>query len=366
MNILHLDEQNGWRGGEQQASWLIQGCVQKGHRVWIAGRKDSPFLTADHGGVELERLSAPFLTELDPVTIFKVAQLALRENIDIIHAHTSHSHMIACLARLLARRPSVIVSRRVSFPPKTDPVNRWKYSAPDRILAVSESVAEVLRAGGVPPEKIVRVYSSIDTERLEVEPADRTELGIAEDTTLLFSAGALVGHKDHANLLEAAALLRDGGAPFHLLIAGEGPLRPALETQIDALDLAGLVTLAGNREDVPRWMRAADRYVSSSWSEGLGTAVLEALACETPVIATEAGGVGEMVLPGETGYLVPNRNPQALADAIRASLDDPEGAKGMARTGRKRVASTFSTAGMVEATLAQYHALKAERLGLAS
>ncbi|MCF6287327.1 MAG: glycosyltransferase family 4 protein [Candidatus Hydrogenedentes bacterium] len=111
-------------------------------------------------------------------------------------------------------------------------------------------------------------------------------------------------------------------------------------------------------------MQASDCYVSSSWSEGLGTSVLEALACKTPVVAAEAGGIPEMVLPGKTGFLVPNKDPQALAEALIACLDDLDAAHVMARAGRKRVQTMFSTATMVEETLAQYHALVAERLGL--
>ncbi len=365
MNILHLDEQTGWRGGEQQASWLIAGTVQKGHRVWIAGKPESPFLTAEHGGVDVERIALPFRNEIDPVTVWKLAQLATAEDIDIIHAHTSHTHMIACLVHVLARRPSVVVSRRVSFPPKRDVFNRWKYNAPDRILAVSEKVAEVLRESDINPEKVVRVYSSIDTSRLAVEPADRSEFGIPEDATLLFNAGALVGHKDHQTLIRAFARLYEVYESLHLLIAGEGALRADIEAEIAELGLKDVVTLAGHRDDVPRWMRAADCYVSSSWSEGLGTSVLEALACAKPVVATEAGGVGEMVLPGKTGFLVPNKDPEALGDALIACLDDLEAAHKMALAGQKRVDSIFSTPTMVADTLSVYHTLVAERLGIA-
>lgn len=366
MNILHLDEQMGWRGGEQQASWLIQGTVAKGHNVWIAGKAGSAFLRDEHGGADVQRFEAPFWNEVDPVTVWKLAQLAMHENIDIIHAHTSHTHMLACLVSLLARRPSVVVSRRVSFAPKSDPFNRWKYGAPDRLLAVSERVADVLRDSGIAPEKIVRVYSAIDTARLDVPPADIGEFGITDDTFVLFNAGALVGHKDHATLIAAAGLLRDMEFYFHLVIAGEGELRPSLEAQIEALKLDDHVTLAGHRDDVPNWMRASDCYVSSSWSEGLGTSVLEALACETPVVAAEAGGIPEMVIPGETGFLVPNKNPEALAGAIAACLSDLDGAAALAQAGRALVEANFTADIMVEATLAQYHALVAGRLGLSA
>src|SRR5690606_37287064 len=108
-----------------------------------------------------------------------------------------------------------------------------------------------------------------------------------------------------------------------LIIAGEGALRGALEQQVQDLGLGERVSLLGHREDVPALVRAADLYISSSWSEGLGTSVLEALAAGTPTVATVAGGVGEMVRDGETGYLVPNRAPEKLAEAMLASMRDP-------------------------------------------
>ena len=364
MNILHLDEQTGWRGGEQQASWLIEASVRKGHRLWIAGRPESRFLKAEHGGVELTRLALPFWAEADIYTAWKLAQVVYENEIEVIHAHTSHTHAIACLTRKFAQRGAVVVSRRVSFPPKQDPLNRWKYAAPDVFIAVSEKVAEVLLESGVPPEKVRCVHSAVDVARLAVEPAAREDLGVPPGAPLLLSAGALVGHKDHATLVSAVALVRESVPNVHLLIAGEGALRAPLEAQIAALGLGEAITLLGHREDVPALMRAADCYVSSSWSEGLGTSVLEALACETPVAAAEAGGISEMVLPGKTGYLVANRDPEALAGAIVAALGSPEKAAKMAGAGRKLVEREFTVEAMAEGTLAIYVATVAQVKGI--
>jgi glycosyltransferase involved in cell wall biosynthesis len=174
---------------------------------------------------------------------------------------------------------------------------------------------------------------------------------------LLVSAGALVGHKDHETLINAMPLVARAFPDVRLLVAGEGALRPQLEAQIAALGLQQAVRLLGHRTDVPRLIRAADVYVSSSWSEGLGTSVLEALACGTPVAATVAGGVPEMVKPGVTGHLVPNRDPEALAEAIIASLRNREAAHAMAARGRKLVETRFTTERMIEGTLREYESL---------
>lgn len=354
VNILHLDEQLGWRGGEQQASWLIRASVEKGHRVWIAGREGSRFLQADHGGADLIRVALPFWAELDVYTCWKLSHLVYEEEVDVIHAHTSHTHTIACIARKLARHPVVVVSRRVSFPPGQDFFNRWKYADPDVYLAVSGEVARVLQVADIDPDKVRRVYSAVDPARLDVEAASRESLGVEADAPLLLSAGALVGHKDHATLLRALPRVREAAPAVRVIIAGEGKLREALEQQIRDLDLQPVVSLLGHREDVPALMQAADCYVSSSWSEGLGTSVLEALACETPVVAAEAGGIPEMVRPGETGHLVPNRDPEALAEAIIDVLQQPDAAAVRAAAGRELVTEAFSVQTMVEDTLATY------------
>lgn len=359
MNVLHLDEQTGWRGGEQQASWLIQGLVRHGHRVFISGKAAGEFLRAPHGGIEVTRIPLPFLSEFDLYTAWRLSRVILSQKIDIVHAHSSHAHGMAILARRFAGCGKVVVSRRVSFEPKPNRLNRWKYLEPDMLVAVSGKVAEVLRDYGIPENKRTVVYSSVDLGRLDVPPLPRTELGIPADAPLLVSAGALVGHKDHETLINAFPRVLEAFPDARLLIAGEGELRSSIENLLTSLGLTNAITLLGHRKDVPRLTRAADLYVSSSWSEGLGTSVLEALACATPVVATVAGGVPEMVLPGQTGYLVPNRNPQALAEAILASLTHREQAREMARKGRALVEERFTPDKMVQGTLAVYERLLA-------
>jgi len=357
VNVLHIDEQRGWRGGEQQASWLMQGLAARGCRCFIAARPGSAFLEAGHGGAVAGRLAVALRGEADLLSAWRVARFARREAVDIFHAHTSHAHTVACLARALARRGKVVVSRRVSFPPKGDPLNRWKYALPDRIVAVSGRVGEVLREAGVAPSRVTVVHSAVDPARLEVPPVPRANLGVPEGVPLLLSAGALVGHKDHDTLLRALPAVLEAFPEARLRIAGEGALRPALEETIVALGLADRVALLGHRDDVPGLVRAADLYVSSSWSEGLGTSVLEALCCGTPVAATVAGGVPEMVIDGETGRLVPARDPGALAAAVVAALQDPDGARTMAERGRRHVEEHFVVDRMVEGNLAVYREL---------
>lgn len=359
MKVLHIDEQTGWRGGEQQASWLMQGLVARGVETHLAARPGSRFLNDTHGAADaaLRRWAVPLRGEWDVFSANTLARIVRDAEIDILHAHTSHAHTLACLARRKAGRGRVVVSRRVSFPPRPGVFNRWKYAQPDMFLSVSGRVDETLAEYGIPASRRRIVHSAVDPARLDALPLSRAELDVPENAPLVVSAGALVAHKDIENLVEAAAIARGAFPDLRVVVAGEGDRRAAIEARVAALGLDGCVTLLGHRNDAPRLIRAGDCYVSSSWSEGLGTSILEALACGTPVVACEAGGAGEMVIPGETGRLVPVRNAGALADAIIATLDDPGGARAMADRGRAHVEAHFLVDRMVEGTLAAYGAL---------
>jgi len=357
ITAAHLDEQRGLRGGEQQAAWLVSGLADRGVHNLVVGRAGQEFIAMHPRREDLERVALPLRGELDVYSAWKLAQLTHRKTIDVVHAHTSHAHGIAVLAKALGMPSRVVVSRRVDFMPKGHLLNRWKYMRADRILCVSEKVQATLERYGLHPPQTQTVHSAVDLERALMPPASRASLGVPEDAPLLVSAGALVGHKDHANLLEAAAIVRESFPALRVCIAGEGELRKALEAKRKALNLADCVTFLGYRPDAPGIIRAADVYVSSSWSEGLGTSILEALASGVPVVAAEAGGAKEMVIPGETGYLVPVRDAQALADAIIAALRDPDTASRMAAAGSRRTREKFSVERMVEQTLAVYEAL---------
>ena len=357
MNILHIDEQRTWRGGEQQASYLIQGLVRRGHTCLLAGKPGTPFFMVDHGVTDLMRVAAPFRGEADLQTAWVLARAVKQYNIDIIHAHSSHAHTMACLARMMAGRSKVVVHRRVDFAPNNSFVSRWKYSLPDHFIAVCRRVAEVLHAFGISPEKVSVVYSAIDLSRFEVEPISRADLGLPENTPLLGNVAALVGHKDHANLLDAMPEALRELPDLHLVIAGEGELRSAIEAQIRRLGLDKLVTLLGHRTDVQRILRAIDAFVLSSYAEGIGGCVLEALACARPVVATDAGGVGEVIRNEQTGLLVPARDPAALAKAVIRVFRDRPLATALANRGHALVREQFTVDTMVDKVLQVYDRL---------
>jgi glycosyltransferase involved in cell wall biosynthesis len=216
-----------------------------------------------------------------------------------------------------------------------------------------------MEEAGVSAENLRVVHSAIDPARFRVEPLSRESLGVAEDAPLLGNVAALVGHKDQDTLVRALPMVLERLPDLRLLIAGEGALRDELESLIEELDVGHAVTLLGHRRDVPQLLRALDAFVLSSKKEGLGTSVLDAMACELPVVATAGGGIPEMVHDGETGLLVPVQQPHALAAAIVRIFEDKALARRLGRNGRALVERQFTVDRMVEGNLRVYEELLA-------
>ena len=217
----------------------------------------------------------------------------------------------------------------------------------------------------MPEWRVFVVHSVTDPERfvgVPRDPAVRAELGIPADAFVVGNIGALVDHKDHATLLQACRRVRDARPDTWVLIAGEGQLRDAIQAKARALQMDDRLVLAGFRDDVPRIIAAFDVFALSSSAEGMCSTLLEVAAAGCPIVATDAGGVREAVLPDRTGLIVPVRSPGMLSGGILALAGDPERARALARAGRQRVRRAFTPEALTEATLAVYRQLLAGRV----
>ena len=335
----------------------MQGLSDYGHEVGLAGRPGTLFTTDMHGGIQVERIELPLRSELDYPSMRKLGRIVRERGYDIVHAHSSHAHTFAAAAAKISGTAKSVVSKRLDRSPRRSFLNRWKYNMPDMFVPVSKVVGDVLLDYGIPQEKVRLVYDCIRPDLLDVEPLDRGELGVGEEDILLFSAGALVDQKDFPKLFQAMSVFVEEFPRIRLLIAGEGKDRAMLEKMVADLGYDNIVTFLGQRPDVARLMRTADLYVSSSHTEGLGTSVLEALACELPIVATDAGGVREMVLDGKTGFLVPKRNPELLGRAIAESLRNPGKRREMVANGLAHINAHFLPAHMTEGFIEVYEDL---------
>lgn len=352
-------------GAAIQLRELAWGLHARGHHVVVATRPSEIWTEKCHAaGVPYAALSMRHALDLRGV--LALAQLLREHRIQVVHCHKGKARTLALLAGLLARIPVLILNRGVSFP--LDRWNRLGYTTPrvTAVVAVCESIKRRLVATGVPAEKIEVIHSGTDITRFHpgVDGAPvRRELGLAAGEVLVTQIG-IRSWRGNDDVLDAMVRVHREAPHARLLFVGAPPARiVSLGDKARARGLAG-VTVLGHREDVPEILAASDLVVDASYKGlGLTGSIREALAVETPVVATDLEGMPELIADGETGVLVPPRNPEALGQAILRMLENPARAKAMARAGRKRVEAQFSLTAKLDRTEALYARLVAQAEG---
>jgi len=273
---------------------------------------------------------------------------------------------MALIASKLTRIPALIVSRRVDFPVGGKGwLNYYKYKSVDKIIAVSNGVKQVLTEGGIPEEKVVVIHSGIDIRRFEDIGCHRDlyeEFHLKGEEKVVGAVAALAAHKDYPNFLQAARIMADRFPQVRFLIVGEGKEAGKLKKLSAELDLKRWVIFTGFRKDIPRLLSIFDVFVVSSYLEGLCTSILDAMVAGVPVVATQAGGIPEVIKDGENGVLVPPRDPERLAGAVLRVLNDPELAHRLVETGYSRVRE-FSAERMANKTEEVYRSVLKAKSG---
>ncbi len=360
VRVVHLNTAKTWRGGEQQVLYLADQIQAAGGAQMIVGQPGSEMeKRAEARGIPFHPLK--MRGELDFIAAHALRKFCREFKADILHAHTAKAHALGLLARRKLPDTRFVVTRRVDFHRKPNFLSRWKYLSPfvDRFIAISDNVKRILIQDGIPPEKIRIAYSGIDTRRFANLPDDaplRREFQIPEGVMIFGNVAALVDHKDQRTLLHAAAILKKELPPgsFCLFISGEGELRSELEELAGSLGLSdGTVIFTGFRTDILAFLRLFDVFVMSSKEEGLGTAVLDAMASGLPVAATDAGGLPEMIDQGQGGLLSAARNPEALAVSMKTLFTDQALRARFGAYNQKRV-QRFSAEATFEDTVAVY------------
>ncbi|MGE0442054.1 MAG: glycosyltransferase [Gemmatimonadales bacterium] len=354
LRVVQVASGREWRGGQRQVLLLARDLARRGIDQVVVTTAGSR-LAKELGQAGVAVRAAPWHRAFSLRTLGMVAGLARRPG-TILHAHDAHALVLAGIAARLFGCP-LVVTRRVDFHIRRP--GFWVRA--DRVIAISEAVAEILRADGIPPERIALVHSGIDLEgtRATVPGTIRTELGLPAGGLLAVTVAALAPHKDHVTLLHAAAALRPTLPGLHWALAGEGTERATLTALAEQLGVADVVHFLGQVREPLRLIKAGSVFVLSSREEGLGTSILDAMVLGVPVVATAAGGIPEM-LGGGGGVLVPPGDPAALADAVAKLLRDPARARALVDRAAAKV-TDFSAAAMAEGALSVYRSLLLER-----
>jgi glycosyltransferase involved in cell wall biosynthesis len=287
----------------------------------------------------------------DPTIWPQLRTLIAQRQIDVVHAHDYKTNL---LALLLARAAGVVplstvhgwtghsLRERVCY----YPADKRVLARFPRLIAVSSDIARELVDHGADRSRVTTILNGIDPHQFRRDrarvPEARAALKLEPDHIAIGAVGRLEPQKRFDLLLEAFAVLRIRKPALRLIIAGDGSSREALEAQRDALGLGDSCRLAGHVADVVPLHHAFDLFVQSSDYEGTPNAVLEAMAMETPIVATEAGGTAELVHDGQHGRVIPIGRVDRLIWGIQAALADPGSMREMADRARLRVEGELS------------------------
>jgi glycosyltransferase involved in cell wall biosynthesis len=360
MYSLHIDTARTWRGGQNQVLLTVNGLRAIGQQASLVAHPDGELRRRVAEGLDLIPLAPR--NEVDFTAAWKFARLLKRLRPDVIHAHDPHGVAMAALALSLGSAasggvlPALVASRRVDFHLKGNSFSRWKYRQVDTFIAASEFIRQMLIADGVPQDRTITVHEGIDVEHVAAAPTVNVNeaFWLPHDAPVVGNVAALVPHKGQRYLIDAAHRVVQEIPDARFVILGEGELRPQLEKQIHEHHLEKHVLLPGFRTDVLGCIKGFDLFVMSSVTEGLGTSLLDAMACGRPIVATTAGGIPEVVSDRVNGLLVPPRDAGAMAAAIVRALRDGEGRARMGGAGLARVRERFTVERMVAETAAAY------------
>lgn len=368
--ILHVSEATGWTGGLARMLELAEGLRDRGWGVVLACRPGSR-IEDEAERLGLEHLTLPLRKDYDLVSSWALAREAARRGVAIVHAHHPRAHGVALGAKLLAGLsgppPLLVVSRRVSYRVGGNPLSRWKYGARqvDAYVAVAGAVRDLLVDGGVAPGRVRVVPSGVDAALFAPRPSDPAlleELGIPAGAPLVVKLANAAPAKGIEPFLRAAASVARTHPGARFLLAGRDTTAVWVRSLVELLGLSERVLLAGFRSDIPRLLSCASVSVNAAVAgEALSGALRESLAMGVPVVASDLAGNAELVRDGRTGLTVPPGDGEALARAIRWTLDHRGEALALALAGRRLVLEEFTVERSIERTERLYLELLAGR-----
>ncbi len=356
MNIAHISTVKTWRGGEQQLAYLFEQLQKKNEKQLIVCSEGS----ALQNKCEREKWNHIALQKrwnTDFIYAFQLSKILKKIDADVVHTHDAAAHTLALISKIVfGYKAKLVVSRRVDFSVGKNIFSSVKYNhaAVSKIICVSNAIKNIMLQS-VPEKKLAVVHSGVDLNKFKT-PQDilRKELNIPHETLLIANIAALAPHKDYFTFLETVKILKEQyqlNAKY--LIIGDGALKEKIEQKIIELQLQNDVWLTGFRNDIAYIFPELDLLLFTSETEGLGTTVLDAFSCGVPVVATDAGGVAELVLHEKTGLLAPVKNSAQLAAHVWRVVTDKT-LKNQLTSNAKNHLQSFSKEAMAEKTLKEY------------
>jgi glycosyltransferase involved in cell wall biosynthesis len=366
--IFHSESSMGWGGQEIRVFSELGWLKRHGHTAALLAPPGSHLgERAERAGIPVAWVPMPHA--LDPVAIFRIARRLRRQRAQILVTHSSVDAWIGGAAARLAGVP-VVRMRHLSVPVQSNPLSRAVYTRMcDMIVTTGEAIRRLLiQRLQLSPSKVFSIPTGVDLDVFRPDRIDprylRKELRFEAKAPLVGMVAVLRSWKGHLVFLQALREVQEHRPDVQAVLVGEGPFREVIQDGVRSHGLEATVRFLGHREDVAEILGGLDVVVSASTAaEGIPQALLQALAMGRAVVATDVGGIPEIIRHGETGWLVPPGEPAGLAKAILEALADPVRGRQMGALGRTIVETEYSLERMGERMERLYAKLASARRG---
>lgn len=369
INVIHLVEELTIGGLEKTLTAIVLNLNKEKYNVSVWCLREGGFF-ADKlvkEGIDVKILHIS--TSRNPLSIYKLYRLLKSRKFDIIHTHAYSAGTIGRVSAFLAGIP-IIISHNHSiydYYHKYYHFVEWFLSLiTDRVICISEAVNRFANeTQRINARKLITIHNGIDDVCTVTEKrcSDlKKELCIPINHSVIGTIAHLEEHKGVKYFLESASLLLATRKDISFLLVGEGALKGELKKRCVDLKIEKNVIFAGERSDISEILFSIDIFVLPSLREGLPLAILEAMACGKPVIATNVGGIPEIVKNGVNGILVSPRDPEALYRAMGKLLNNREMREEMGRNGKKMCSESFNFKTMLEKIENLYDFLLCEKV----
>lgn len=362
-SILFVIDNLQFGGGERVFSQIINGLDPRRYNFFIASIVGENFYKAIKNK-HVKFLPLDFSKKVNFRLFLQLKKIIKTNNIQIVHGQGTRAEFYARIAHKLAGNSRYVSTIAMPVEGFNIGIARKKIyrffdwiseKFVDRFIVVSDSLKEVMeKKRGITPDKIFRIHNGIEMDRYRTNPDDpnrvRLEFKIGQETVLIGAAGRLVWQKGFEYLIEAIPGVIKAHPDVKILIIGDGPLKESLKAQGARLKLYDSLIFTGFRDDMREILSAIDILVIPSLLEGFPMITLEGMAMAKPIIATSIHGISEQIIDGESGILIPPKNPIALAEALCNLLRDTKRMKDLGLNARKRAEKQFSVEKMITET----------------
>ena len=358
--IFHTEASLGWGGQEIRILNESIGMRNKGHKIVIITPPDSMLRkkASDQG---FEVIALPFDRKYFPIILYKILNLIKQKKPHIINTHSSKDSWIASIAGRLSRyKPFIIRTRHLSTPVATNIMGSIVYRfLPHKIITTGEIIKEqLIKRNRVSADKVISLPTGIDFSIFNSDKKQRNirkELSLPEKTPLIGMVSVLRSWKGHDHFIDAAELISKKNPLTKFLIVGDGPRQNDIYRIIKEKKLSEVIFMTGHRDDIPAIMASLDILVHPSYAnEGVPQSLIQGMAMEVPIIASDLEALSEVIKDRKTGLVVPTKNPKKLAEMIMLLLEDSTLMSKLKNNAKKIVLEKFSIEKMIDSIESLY------------